>query len=72
VAAMGMMTDLVHPITGPQRVVSPIVRMSATPTVVARPAPVLAQHSREVLLGAGLSDDEITSLLQHGIISQAD
>lgn len=72
VCATGMVTELVHPITGRQRVVSPIVRMSATPTGIARPAPVLAQHSREVLLEAGLAEHEIASLLEEGIISQAD
>ncbi|MEX2446453.1 MAG: CoA transferase, partial [Dehalococcoidia bacterium] len=33
-----MMVDLVHPITGPQRVVGPIALLSETPTSVPRPA----------------------------------
>ena len=72
VQATGMVTELVHPITGPQRVVSPIVHMSVTPTAITRPAPVLAQHSREILLEANLGEDEISRLLANGVISQAD
>jgi crotonobetainyl-CoA:carnitine CoA-transferase CaiB-like acyl-CoA transferase len=70
VEAMGMMTDLVHPITGPQRVVGPMVRMSGTPTVAARAAPTLGGHSCEVLREAGFAPAEIAALLNAGVISQ--
>lgn len=70
VLAEGMMTPLVHPVTGPQRVVSPLVRMSATPVAAARPAPALGQHSEEVLRECGLADDEIAALLDAGIVTR--
>jgi len=70
VLAMGMMTPLVHPVTGPQRVVSPLARMSVTPVVARRPAPALGEHSEEVLLECGLSADEVAALLASGAVTQ--
>ena len=70
VLAMGMMTSLVHPVTGPQRVVSPLARMSVTPVVAQRPAPALGEHSREVLLECGLSEGEMDALLSAGVVTQ--
>ena len=70
VLAMGMMTPLVHPVTGPQRVVSPLARMSITPVVAQRPAPALGEHSREVLLECGLAEHEVDALLSAGVVTQ--
>ena len=68
VRAMGMMADLEHPVTGPQRTVGPLVRMSATPTAARGPAPPLGAHNREVLAEAGFSDAEIAALVQQGVV----
>ena len=68
VEAMGAMVDLEHEITGPQRVVGPIVRMSETPAVAQGPSPALGVHTRDVLREHGLSDDEIAALLADGVI----
>src|SRR5690606_31243888 len=46
--ADGMIWQLEHTVTGPQRVVGPAVTMSATPTGSRRPAPALGEHTREV------------------------
>ena len=67
---LNMMTDLVHDITGPQQVVSPIVRMSLTPTAVSRAAPPLAAHSEAVLAEAGLSAEEIDALIEGGVVTR--
>jgi crotonobetainyl-CoA:carnitine CoA-transferase CaiB-like acyl-CoA transferase len=69
VAAMGMMSDIEHPITGPQRVVSPIVRMSASPTAASGPAPVLGGHTRQILTEAGLTEGEIDALVEARVVS---
>lgn len=69
VRAAGIMVDLEHPVTGPQRVVGPIVRMSRTPTVASRPAPPLGAHSREVLLEGGFSADEVAALIEAGVVA---
>jgi formyl-CoA transferase len=68
VEAMGMMADLVHPVTGPQRVVGPILRMSKTPPNAHRHAPVFGADSAEVLREAGLSDEEIAALVAEGTV----
>ena len=69
VLAMGMMTPLVHAVTGPQRVVGPLARMSATPAEARRPAPALGEHSREVLIECGLTDAEVDGLVEGGVVT---
>ncbi|GMU39235.1 MAG: CoA transferase [Chloroflexota bacterium] len=68
VQAMGLMVDFDHPVTGPQSVVGPITRMSATPTRASRPSPALGQHTDEVLRLGGLSDDEVAALRAQGVV----
>jgi crotonobetainyl-CoA:carnitine CoA-transferase CaiB-like acyl-CoA transferase len=63
------MEDLVHPITGPQRVVGPVATMSETPTKVHGPAPVLGADSVEVLLEHNLSSSEVDVLLGMHVVS---
>ena len=70
VAATGIMVDLEHAVTGPQRVVGPIVRMSATPTAAVRPAPPLGGHTREVLLEGGFTEEEVEAMLAAGVVSE--
>jgi formyl-CoA transferase len=69
VAATGVMVDLEHPVTGPQRVVGPVVRMSATPTAAVLPAPPLGAHTREVLAEAGYTSTELDALVAGGVIT---
>jgi crotonobetainyl-CoA:carnitine CoA-transferase CaiB-like acyl-CoA transferase len=68
VEAAGMMAELVHEVTGPQRVVGPIVRMSGSAAAAVRAAPVLGAHSREVLLEAGFAPGEVEALAAAGVI----
>ena len=68
VEAAGLMADLDHPLTGPQRVVGPIVELSETPTAIRGPAPVLGADTEEVLREAGCSDAEIASYREAGAI----
>lgn len=72
VVAAGMMTALEHELTGPQRVVSPLVRMSATPTAARLPAPTLARHTREVLRECGLTEREVDALVAAGVVTSAE
>ena len=72
VEAMGMMVELDHPVTGPQRVVGPILRMSKTRPNAHRHAPVFGADSAEVLREAGLEDDEIAALRAEGVIGGAE
>lgn len=72
VVALGVMEDLVHLVTGPQRVVGPLVRMSGTPTAAAGPAPPLGWHTRAILAEAGMASDEIDALITAGIVGAND
>jgi crotonobetainyl-CoA:carnitine CoA-transferase CaiB-like acyl-CoA transferase len=53
-----------HPTLGTFRTLTPPVKLSATPSSVARTAPTLAEHTREVLREAGLDDGEIETLFR--------
>ena len=68
VEAAGIMADLDHPLTGPQRVVGPIVELSDTPTAVRRPAPVLGADTEAVLREAGCSDADLAAYRAAGAI----
>ena len=48
-AATGAWLDVAHPHEGRLRQLRPPVRMSDTPTAVRRPAPLLGEHTQEVL-----------------------
>ena len=68
VQAAGVMWELEHAVTGPQRVVGPIVEMSETPTRAYRAAPALGQYADQVLADSGLTPAEINALRADGII----
>ena len=68
VEAMGYMIDLDHPLTGPERMVGPILRMTNAPTGTLRPSPQLGEHADEVLTEHGLTADEIASLREAGAL----
>ena len=69
VRALGLMWELEHPITGPQRVAGPVVQMSETPTAVRGPAPVYAADTDGVLQEHGFSTGELASLREAGVIA---
>jgi crotonobetainyl-CoA:carnitine CoA-transferase CaiB-like acyl-CoA transferase len=69
VEALGVMLDLDHPATGPERIVGPIVEMSETPTGSSLPSPILGAHTEEVLRECGLSEQEIAEVT--GVASSA-
>ena len=52
VAARGALVECEHPVAGRIRMVGPPVRMSETPGAVRAPAPLLGQHTDEVLRDA--------------------
>ncbi len=68
-AARGTLVECEHPVAGRIRMVGPPVRMSDTPGAVRAPAPLLGQHTDEVLrTRLGLSDDEIGRLRRDQVI----
>jgi crotonobetainyl-CoA:carnitine CoA-transferase CaiB-like acyl-CoA transferase len=60
--AVGLFQETNHPTEGAIREIRPTTRFHATPTSIRRPAPVLGQHTREVLLEAGLKEEEVSRL----------
>jgi crotonobetainyl-CoA:carnitine CoA-transferase CaiB-like acyl-CoA transferase len=69
VAARGSLVECEHPVAGKVRVVGPPVRLSETPADVRRPAPLLGQHTDEVLRERlSLDDREIGRLRDVGAI----
>ena len=60
--AVGLFQETNHPTEGAIREIRPTTRFHGTPTSIRRPAPGLGQHTREVLLEAGLKEEEVSHL----------
>jgi len=69
--ARGMVVELDHPEAGRTHAIGPPVKLSATPASVTRAAPLLGQHTREVLCEHGWTDAEVDALIAAGAARQA-
>ncbi|MGE3065971.1 MAG: CaiB/BaiF CoA transferase family protein [Hyphomicrobiaceae bacterium] len=69
--ARDMVPVVSHPVAGDVQTIGLPVKFSATPGKVAQAAPLLGQHTREVLSQAGYSDAEIDTLISEGAAAQA-
>jgi len=67
--ARGMVVETMHPQAGATRSLGCPVHFSATPTSVTRPAPLLGEHTREVLAAAGYSTSEIDVFVAEGVVA---
>jgi crotonobetainyl-CoA:carnitine CoA-transferase CaiB-like acyl-CoA transferase len=67
--ARGMVTSVRHPRLGPVETIGPPVKLSATPAAVRRPAPLLGEHTREVMRSIGYDDAAIDRLAGEGAIA---
>ena len=63
-----MVVTLNHPKAGETKAIGLPVKFSETPGGIRRPAPLLGQHTREVLAEAGLSGEDIDSLVAKGAV----
>ena len=68
VAAREMVLETEHPVLGRLRTLGSPIKMSATPADASRRAPLLGEHTDDVLREFGLSADEIEALRQSGAI----
>ena len=69
--AVGLFQRTAHPSEGGIRYLNPPTRFAATPAEVRRQAPLLGQHTEEILREAGYSEEEITALTTRGIVLQS-
>ena len=68
VEARQLMIDVPDPVLGQVRLVGPPVKMSASTEPIARPAPLLGEHTDEVLAGLGRSPEQIGALREAGVV----
>jgi crotonobetainyl-CoA:carnitine CoA-transferase CaiB-like acyl-CoA transferase len=69
--ARGMVVDLTHPQAGPTKALGCPLHFSTTPTRVTRPAPMLGEHTREVLAEYGYGTEAIDALVAAGVVAPA-
>jgi crotonobetainyl-CoA:carnitine CoA-transferase CaiB-like acyl-CoA transferase len=69
--ARGMVVELEHPLAGLTQAIGCPIHFSATPTQITRAAPLLGQHTRELLQEHGYSPGDIDALVELGVIEAA-
>ncbi|AYO31405.1 CoA transferase [Biomaibacter acetigenes] len=69
IKAREMLVELEHPVAGKMKVPGIPIKFSETPGQIENPAPLLGQHTEEILAGMlGFSDNEIENLRANKII----
>ena len=69
--ARDMVVDLVHPEAGTTKALGCPVHFSATPTAITRPAPLLGEHTRELLRECGYAEADIDGFVAAGVVAAA-
>lgn len=67
----GFVVEMDHPLIGPYKTFGPPLRMDATPTRIRSSAPLLDEHTDEVLAELGFASGEVASLRHAGIVGAA-
>ena len=65
----GLVVTVEHPTAGALRVLGSPLHLSRTPGSVRRYAPLLGEHTREILAEAGIAETEFAGLLQDGVVA---
>lgn len=68
--ARGMVVETAHPQAGTTRAIGCPIHFSASPDRSSTPAPLLGQHTREVLREFDLPEAEIDALVAEGVIAE--
>ena len=68
--ARGMVVEVEHPQAGATRAIGCPIHFSASPDRSSTPAPLLGQHTREVLREFDLPEAEIDALVAEGVIAE--
>ncbi|AXB78720.1 CaiB/BaiF CoA-transferase family protein [Novosphingobium sp. P6W] len=66
----GTFVEYDHPTEGRVKVPGFPIRFSRTPSAITRGAPLVGQHSHEVLREAGRSEEDIAQLIESGVVRQ--
>jgi crotonobetainyl-CoA:carnitine CoA-transferase CaiB-like acyl-CoA transferase len=66
-----MVVEVDHPQAGVTRALGCPIHFSKTPTRIDRPAPMLGEHSRELLREYRYTDAEIDGFVAAGVIEEA-
>jgi len=61
---LGLIQSYEHPTAGTVKVVGPAVGFSETPAEITRHAPLVGEHTQEILAEAGYSGDEISTMFE--------
>lgn len=61
---LGLIQSYEHPTAGTVKVVGPAVGFSETPAEITQHAPLVGEHTREILAEAGYSGDEIRTMFE--------
>ena len=69
--ARDMVTEVPHSRLGKIKTLGTPVKFSATPTALRRGAPLLGEHTAEVLRELGYADDDITVFVEDGTVAVA-
>ncbi len=68
VRELGIVKQVQHDLAGSIPLIGPAIDMSATPPVIRRPPPLLAQHTAEILSEMGFDETEIDRLAHVGAV----
>ena len=69
VHAREMVVEVDHPRAGRVKALGHPIKFSETRTEASRPAPLLGEHTREVLADLGYTDGEVAALIREGAVS---
>ena len=69
---MGIPKTMDHPTMGSTRLIGSAVNLSDTPPRFIRPAPLLGEHTDEILTRYGYDKETIAAFRKRGVISQND
>jgi len=67
VLARGMVVELDHPVAGLVRSLGNPIKLGGTPVIYRRPAPLLGQHTAEILTDLGYTCDDVARLRAEGV-----
>lgn len=69
VRANGFLERFEHPTEGPMEILANPINLSKTPAVARTPAPHIGQHTEEILLQYGYTQEDVEQFRQQGVVA---